>query len=110
MSEAKCTPGPWGASADRICGGLRIRIRAQERPLGQAKTLYAPIVAEVASDWGISDDEAEANARLIAAAPDLLDVVRDVVRMTESADVHEVDLSNFVASARAAIAKAESRS
>lgn len=114
MIETKHTPGPWTASADRICGGLRIRIRAQERPLGQAKAPYSPIVTEVTSDWGISDAEAAASASLIAAAPELLAALRGVLPYMEAAEISgligDEECHGPVEAVRAALAKAEGRS
>lgn len=48
----------------------------------------------------MSDDEAKANARLIAAAPEMLDALLDIVRRNEIQNWFNVD------KARAAIAKA----
>lgn len=122
MIETKHTPGPWTASADRICGGLRIRIRAPERPLGRAKTLYSPIVAAATSDWGISDAEATASASLIAAAPELLAALTELLEVGDlrgDTDLpHPADdpllwsarMQNAWDDARAAIARAEGRS
>ena len=45
----------------------------------------------------------EANARLIAAAPELLEALKDIVEWTELGDYEE----SFLAKARAAISKAE---
>jgi hypothetical protein len=55
-----------------------------------------------------SDEELEANARLIAAAPDLLDALRCCLAMIEGEGLDELhgDLAEVV---RAAIARAEGR-
>lgn len=54
-----------------------------------------------------SDKEAEANANLIAAAPDLLDLMRAAVARIELANAEgDAILSAWLIDARAAIAKA----
>lgn len=89
MSEQKHTPGPW---AYRI---------------GQHHTdfiLSNGSVIEV--EWRI----AEANARLIAAAPDLLEALRDLVEATSGGDMGmgtAIFFPREFDAARAAIAKAE---
>jgi hypothetical protein len=62
-------------------------------------------------DWpsqGIDERTAEANARLIAAAPDLLDALRTIVEYGPQSGM-KADAPMLIA-ARAAIAKAEGRS
>lgn len=56
-------------------------------------------------DW--IDCNTEANARLIAAAPDLLEALKEMVRMYEL-DWHDRKMPYYV-SARAAIAKAKGK-
>lgn len=93
MSETRHTPGPWralGATVypDRDCletlAALAICKRRQ----------HAPTIRKA---------EAEANARLIAAAPELLTLARYAV------DNPEFDSERFDMMARTAIAKAEGR-
>lgn len=86
--EAKHTPGPWHSSSNDRANGL---------------VIYAK------DGWAVADarvfharhtlDEARANVRLIAAAPELLEALQAVVRVADRATV-EFDM------ARAAIAKA----
>lgn len=53
---------------------------------------------------------AEANARLIAAAPDLLEAVRDLLSLYTTFDrANLADLTGRFDAARAAVAKAEGR-
>lgn len=83
------TPGPW--SCERIWDTPASRIHARVDggvpiALAEAFTMRAP-------------GEKEANARLIAAAPDLLEALRGVLRVADRA-TDEFD------AARAAIAKA----
>jgi hypothetical protein len=106
------TPGPW-----RIVNGSDVFT-----PLGAANA--AGVHAAHNDGWHIADcggfytstDDGEAalefseecaNVRLIAAAPDLLEVLQEV--LAETADCCDVDISevwDFAAKARAAIAKA----
>ena len=69
MADVKHTPGPWTVTADGA--GWYIEC-APER--GHS---VAYIMAEIGEeDPDTSDDEKEANARLIAAAPDLLEALQ----------------------------------
>ena len=62
------TPGPWNV----------------ERPYGEPGTyITCPSTALVAKVWG--DEDTEANARLIASAPDLLAALRSVLELTSIA-------------------------
>lgn len=84
------TPGPWSyigngdvvAKSDKYCGGEK----------------------DIASVFLTVNDEDEANARLIAAAPDLLEALKDML------DGHEDACTGYgegaADKARAAIAKA----
>lgn len=95
MSEAKHTPGPWEAEKfGAIHGGedqqyFRGRRRSQ--------------VATACLAGNIHDDERDANARLIAAAPDLLEALKEVIALSDRK--HEA-----WDKAKAAIAKAEGNS
>lgn len=62
--------------------------------------------------WGIPGkwSEAEANARLISAAPDLLAALRDAVTLLTALQVSPHHRAGVVAAARAAIAKADPES
>ena len=74
--ETKHTPGPWTVTADGA--GWYIEC-APER--GHS---VAYIMAEIGEeDPDTSDDEKEANARLIAAAPDLLALVLEMFAESE---------------------------
>lgn len=87
-TPTKHTPGPWRADRRSILAG---NVRC---------------IAEVYSGAAESLAQADANKRLIAAAPDLLDVVIRLLR--EDAD-GEFTIG-LIEDARAAIAKAEGRS
>ncbi|MGP8812108.1 hypothetical protein ACT03H_27610 [Pseudomonas aeruginosa] len=108
----KHTPGPWGI--ERLHGEINV-ISCNERD-GAAKDMG--IVYVLAHDVGGMihgeqfDDrsEVEANARLIAAAPELLDALEDSVnRLTSSLILLKCDddfIKKETAKARAAISKA----
>lgn len=66
MSEP--TPGPWQAQEDLDVLAFK--------PDGT-------VLCVVATAWGLTVDEAVANARLIAAAPDLLRAARDAWALIE---------------------------
>ena len=92
MTKAKHTPGPWWADFDgeNTFDGVEIQ---------QVGRLHYVPVANVPVDY-TDREEREANARLIAAAPDLLDALEEAVSQ------HGHGLVNLDA-ARTALAKAK---
>lgn len=97
MTQFKGTPGPWRVSEKR---GDLIDIRHENNEPGAMSLNLAQVVAR--QSWL---KEAEANARLIAAAPELLEALREVIG---SLGVMVVDPDNCpeIIKARAAINKA----
>lgn len=101
--NAKHTPGPWTVSHPAIS----FQITAGKIHVADA---FAKVSAGI-SDKYILESEAEANARLIAAAPDLLDACKQAVKRycgchnTEDANWHGQSCPMPVLIA--AIAKAE---
>jgi hypothetical protein len=103
---AQHTPGPWNIDSDAEgCGSFAIwdslaRKIGSTRPLADYdKRPGSPMLAEVN----------EANARLIAAAPELLDAVTEFVRLGKAgADTswHSQDVQPVIYSMLTAIAKA----
>lgn len=90
MSEAKHTPGPWRGDCE-IIGNSRV-------------------VATTAWCSGFKEED-EANARLIAAAPDLLAALKRITAgLSDAEDLRALIKGDEVKQARAAIAKAEPRS
>jgi hypothetical protein len=93
--NAKHTPGPWGISGK------------EERDLGTLSPGFLEISSAHDVCWiakvQIHTPEGEANARLIAAAPELLEALKAVVAIADRS-TDEFDR------ARAAIAKAEGKS
>jgi hypothetical protein len=100
MNAGKFTAGPWVAKF----GGL-IEIEAPTVPRGPDGS--PAIVAEVCDD-GQDDAAVRADAFLIAAAPDLLEVARGVVAITDNPDRHSNlhAMTVLVEQARKALAKA----
>ena len=91
-NETKHTPGPWEAVGLTVCqvppGGREIIFGAHNTRSGDK-------------------DERQANARLIAAAPELLEALRGLVETSETRD--RLAIEDALIHARAAIAKAEGR-
>jgi len=76
MDKTKHTPGPWKVEWP-FEGGALITADDGHGELAQVKTRYSKTN---------NLEEAEANARLIAAAPDLLEAICDLeLRMTQAA-------------------------
>lgn len=117
---AQHTPGPWWVGE----GGYADYVFAPDGYEVMQSPLYAHIHHEFRAGrmgdghWGttpgafIERDEgiAEANARLTAAAPDLLEALRWFINDIDSRKTSMVDFDQAVLDARAAIAKAEGRS
>jgi hypothetical protein len=91
MSAGKPTAAPW-----RVVG---LTIQA-----GTADERNHVTVAECIDD-AIFDDEVKANTRLIAAAPELLAALEEIVKFVSPGD--DVPLADMLDNARAAIAKAK---
>lgn len=103
MNEFKGTPGPWRVS-EKV--GDFIHIRHNNNEPGAMSLNLAHVTAR--SSWA---REAEANAHLIAAAPELLEALRQLLDYVEDMHAaqygrHLVDESHPMFLAQAAIAKA----
>lgn len=99
MSTTKHTPGPWRAVID---SDFTPGIDADD--IGESIVVIGP--NNLSTDlgiWGRCREEAEANAHLIAAAPDLLAALQTLVEQAERHDA----VGLYWDQARAAIAKAE---
>lgn len=96
------TPGPWTIGNPIFSGPYYIMVGGHTEI---ARVSDAPATS---SDYYIKNhDEREANARLIAAAPDLLAALQDFVWRGKDMEAMGID-SGDMAKARAAIAKATS--
>ena len=93
---SKQTLGPWEASE-----GYPSDIWHVDMP----SRGYSVVVSRAEEDWDMAVDEVQANAHLIAAAPELLDALETLLLSTERDDM------NFrvraMEAAREAIAKAK---
>lgn len=97
------TPGPWDTLG---AWGLEIR---PESPAQGSTIGFAPIAKVIGDKRLMDESEREANARLIAAAPELLDVAVRAEALI-SGDLVGAEWKRacveFVKDARAAVAKA----
>ena len=103
--ETKHTPGPWQIAQPKGAGTARFIWRNDEGPgfAGETNTNYRMVARDVHS---------EADARLIACAPDLLAALRlllDGLQTYAPEFLHGLPKADYIRAARAAIAKAEGR-
>jgi hypothetical protein len=103
--SAQHTPGPWvikpatGPEKEHLYFDVKPVLAVDDPYRGSVCTVH-----DAENIEGITVAESEANARLIAAAPELLDVLRDCLHFMEMAELD--DDEPHVVAARAAIAKA----
>ena len=96
--DAKHTPGPWTVTPT-LTGTLSIN-----------KTENVPIATVGGAGWHLGKETAEANARLIAAAPDLLAALEEIAAADSGAvewHINDVWVGRI---ARTAIAKIKGKS
>lgn len=104
---SKHTPGPWawGNYCEEVSPGAQdcCELVAYGPPdINDSRPIFD--ILHLADDCSIS----EANARLIAAAPEMLEALRDALRCCYEADIGgERDPDSWMGKAAAAIAKAE---
>lgn len=96
MTAAKPTPGPWQMDYPDGWGGVFV----ESVDATKGKPLIASLY-ERESAFPPDDEERKANARLIAAAPDLLAALKALEWAVDG-----LEYAEEVAAARAAIAKA----
>ena len=83
-NTAKHTPGPWAVNVRTVWGESRV-------------------IANTTTGAGVSDNQDEANARLIAAAPDLLELLTELYERNQIKVFIPLEVSKRM---KAAIAKA----
>ena len=94
--EAKHTPGPWKAES----------AAGQHDTAGWMVLGRSRLVASVSNLW----EDAEANARLIAAAPELLEALKNIVDWFDvKRDLNDGAQSETLKEALAALDKAEAK-
>lgn len=101
--DAKYTPGPWNiGSSDLPVSRMSIHCK------GHKDSCHSTVALMVSRGViGISHDEEFANARLIAAAPDLLEALRVLLSLHEIRASVTTDAWNAaMEDARAAVTKA----
>lgn len=99
-TRVRHTPAPWGVE----------RVPIQSRGGSNTCHKIGPFQACIYDDWrprdaGISEEENEANARLIAAAPELLATLEKLMECWDSGGTIRPEFS-LVAEAKGAIARA----
>lgn len=109
--ETTHTPGPW-----RWCGSLLVARADQDPPKGEvilwpenvpssADSSAVPWAQRLGSCGLRTEADAEANARLIEAAPDLLDALKKCAAVLAGEAMTKDSLIEALYAARAAIAK-----
>lgn len=95
---AQHTPAPWTAGKNWLAGGA-------SKVTASGKTVaYVPYI-KGGNGFAISGTD-ETNARLIAAAPDLLKALKNYVAWLEPVEHGNVTMAELHEAAKAAIAKA----
>lgn len=102
MSEAKHTPGPWRIVIDDDGNPLSGRPMIAAAPELDCAIVHWDGFKQWFWESARGEKEMHANARLIAAAPDLLEALE---LFLSAADIHTFD--DATAKARAAIARAK---
>lgn len=104
---SKHTPGPWEfIDATKVAGmkfSPKCVIKAGQKQI-------ADFSWNDKSPWFPTKDESQANARLIAAAPDLLKALKDMLSEFDTDEFGSEGQMRTCAKAEAVIAKAEGRS
>ena len=108
MSEAKHTPGPWTFRRGPDDEGFEFTLGdTSERTLVEQTFHYAEVLYP---EDGDQYETAEANARLMVAAPDLLTALEEMVEECEVWPDGTLAIdAPLLAAARAAIAKAKGK-
>ena len=99
MTEAKHTPGPWKQHPD-----YPLIIKEDNAPISDEGVTIANTTAHEGSGYFPNPSQGRANARLIAAAPELLEALQEIVAAADGAGWAQLDAT--LANARAAVAKA----
>lgn len=119
MSAPKHTPGPWHI---HVRNSHRLHVDADEiiiaqqgnkPPVAFLHSVYLSCALKGKNEpraWELAEQEVRANAALIAAAPDLLQALRDILAYSGIDPDADTRMGlREVNAARAAIAKAEGR-
>ena len=103
---SKHTPGPW------TLGKGTVRVRTEENEQGHTRLVAECYTTNQGIRYPYDFEEREANARLIASAPELLDVLKDLLYDLDTVDSHALNetvlpIWEDIDRAKAIIAKAE---
>ena len=99
MTETKHTPGPWKTRKGFFSDAVEIY---------KPKHLMKPFIPTEIAIIRIEGPEGEANAHLIATAPDLLEALRSIAAITTCADQdHEAMCAEIQGICRVALAALE---
>ena len=96
------TPGPWGIAVPEQTDAVQRLVTFEGSEYGQAvATIHGP-------GWGATQEGMQANARLIAAAPELLEILQTITSHAQETYPHfESERGQLeIAEALTAIAKA----
>lgn len=105
--NAKHTPGPWHIKTERVMNGYKMNITTDFLSIGVCYGSTNPMW-----DFVPGAIEGDANARLIAASPDLLNALKVAESMLLALEYEvgggddEINVEPAILTARAAIAKA----
>ena len=110
----KHTPGPWKVTRRKQRGGSGLREERQDwigyhRRIITEKGFPVCKLQDSVPDtygFGTAESESEANAALIAAAPELLEALRGALHYMVSGQYNSENVELFIMDARAAIAAA----
>lgn len=79
-NKFKGTPGPWvSVRMSRVCIGV-----GKKHQAGYSQMIVNMILPETDEDYRRERPEIESNARLIAAAPEMLEALQELVEVWES--------------------------
>lgn len=106
MSTQKHTQGPWTLETVPTACGICYKIGPFPPKPGTSRENYACVYSDYPGN-GPHDEEMLANARLIAAAPELLKALQSIVAsLAEHDDEGMIEHAEQMIAARTAIAKA----
>ncbi len=98
------TQGPWHVGAGNGEGSIFAENGRTRLEIG-GTTLYP--IARMGKGW--NEEEDEANARLIAAAPEMLEALREMLSMFVDHEQYDEDSAQVISQTRQVLAKAEGR-
>ena len=111
-NEAKHTPGPWkierggGHGRPGIRGSDSIHVNGRKRnSLGISSASYSDLICDI--PFNLELPGVRANAHLIAAAPEMLEALKELAQWDTERNYHGEPHKKIVTLARTVIAKAE---